>query len=395
MLDKLASPKHTAATRRDSVYPYYAGFSDEFVESVLKTIGNEGAILDPWNGSGTTTAVCARLGIPSYGVDINPAMKPIAATRSASPPDVKRACATAKAVIGSIEPDLVRDASVFELCSILLDRSKTSADTELHDILRFGFMTSCRRLSKQSRSKNPTWFATDRLEALKLPLDEILRICDASFTALAAWKAKDSEPSIFCPPNLVTADWTSTEWNQNVSHVITSPPYLTRIDYVMKTLPELLLLREETGIDLDALRKNMLGSVLTGPVPTPELPLKSLTARTAIEKIRRHPSKASSTYYFRFFHSYFRNLEKSIFKIATSFKNLNTATIVTQGSYYKEIFIDVPNIIDELFDSCGYSCRHRSSFRAKHNIITVNKRSIASNLPPVLEVSSTYERRSK
>jgi DNA modification methylase len=51
---------------------YYAGFSEAFVDYAIKnSVLKEGAlILDPWNGSGTTTAVATRKNLT--GVTRNP-----------------------------------------------------------------------------------------------------------------------------------------------------------------------------------------------------------------------------------------------------------------------------------------------------------------------------------
>jgi hypothetical protein len=72
---------------------YYAGFSEAFVDYAIKSSSlKEGAlILDPWNGSGTTTAVASRKNLSSIGLDINPATLLYAYARLASKQDLKRA----------------------------------------------------------------------------------------------------------------------------------------------------------------------------------------------------------------------------------------------------------------------------------------------------------------
>ena len=61
------------------LYRYYAGYSDFFVKEQLiwieQKLGKKGIIvIDPWNGSGTTTFVSSILGYSCYGFDINPVM---------------------------------------------------------------------------------------------------------------------------------------------------------------------------------------------------------------------------------------------------------------------------------------------------------------------------------
>ena len=46
-----------------TIYHYYAGYSDEFVEDIIKSyfsLSTKDTILDLWNGSGTTTKVAYK-----------------------------------------------------------------------------------------------------------------------------------------------------------------------------------------------------------------------------------------------------------------------------------------------------------------------------------------------
>ena len=56
-------------------HPYYAGYAERFVQDTLAVLARPGdLILDPWNGSGTTTLVAQRCGYRSIGIELNPAM---------------------------------------------------------------------------------------------------------------------------------------------------------------------------------------------------------------------------------------------------------------------------------------------------------------------------------
>ena len=64
----MASPKLTLSEKRRLVLSYYAGFSEDFVSHCLRTlVPTARSVVDPWNGSGTTTFVCAKNGIEAYG----------------------------------------------------------------------------------------------------------------------------------------------------------------------------------------------------------------------------------------------------------------------------------------------------------------------------------------
>ena len=82
----LVSAKQPASLQKRDWYPYYAGFTEAFVNSVAAAFFHDTPwVLDPWSGSGTTTAACSKLGLPSIGVDINPALTVIAKARLTSP----------------------------------------------------------------------------------------------------------------------------------------------------------------------------------------------------------------------------------------------------------------------------------------------------------------------
>ena len=44
-------------------------------------LSDQGLLIDPWNGAGTTTTVALQRGVPCWGGDINPAMAVIAKAR--------------------------------------------------------------------------------------------------------------------------------------------------------------------------------------------------------------------------------------------------------------------------------------------------------------------------
>ena len=78
----MTSPKQPQPERQRDWYPYYAGFTEEFVSEILREyVAKDAAVLDPWNGSGTTTSACANRGLSSAGVDISPALTVIARAR--------------------------------------------------------------------------------------------------------------------------------------------------------------------------------------------------------------------------------------------------------------------------------------------------------------------------
>lgn len=62
-------------------YPYIEGFSQQFVEQIIKQYDDDVLIFDPFNGCGTTTLTCAFNGYKSIATEINPLMRFIANTK--------------------------------------------------------------------------------------------------------------------------------------------------------------------------------------------------------------------------------------------------------------------------------------------------------------------------
>ena len=78
----LSSPKQPPAEHLKDWYPYYAGFTSAFVSDVFECyLQSAGSVVDPWNGSGTTTAVAAGRNVTSMGIDVNPALSVVARAR--------------------------------------------------------------------------------------------------------------------------------------------------------------------------------------------------------------------------------------------------------------------------------------------------------------------------
>lgn len=71
----MRSPKLPTGTTMDRYYRYYAGYTIGFVEDMFDrlNVGESASIVDPWNGSGTTTIAAATRGVHAIGFDINPA----------------------------------------------------------------------------------------------------------------------------------------------------------------------------------------------------------------------------------------------------------------------------------------------------------------------------------
>ena len=146
---------------------------------------------------------------------------------------------------------------------------------------------------------------------------------------------------------------------ETVDLVLSSPPYCTRIDYVVSTSFELAALGlPSASDDFSNLRRATMGTPLTRaddaagsgrvfPLPVDEV----------LERIREHKSKSSKSYYHRTYRQYFSDALASVRELQRVIRPGGVAILVVQSSYYKDILVDLP----ELYLSMGRHCGMKSS----------------------------------
>ena len=140
-------------------------------------------VLDPWNGSGTTTQAASKLGLRAIGCDINPVMVVVSRARCLSPADgdsieplaskiVERA-ADASEDVGDDDPLLgwfdkasaesIRcvEASIREhllgAWTLRADGTRFECMSSLAATFYVALFLTCRSLVSGFQSSNPTW----------------------------------------------------------------------------------------------------------------------------------------------------------------------------------------------------------------------------------------------
>jgi hypothetical protein len=393
-MDILATSKLTPHLKRSQVYPYYAGFSASFVKTLLEYLGVEHSdvVLDPWNGSGTTTAVCAENGIKAIGVDINPFMRVVSNFKLLPNSSVTKACRALLECLPAVIEEVPSEGLPHKMgAAFTLAMRANHAEINEH-VLHLFVANAVRQIYGRAKTKNPTWFSIERISQSLIKRTDLLNTLRSEVEgALAKLDTLElTQPQTL--PKIETANFINWKIPSEVSHVITSPPYLTRLDYVKKTLPELLYLSEFEAIDLGKLRSNMTGSVLTGRFVISKETFSISDSKTAVnvlDQIERHASKASTGYYLKFYGKYFSDMQSSIRNITKS--SVRSSVFVTQASYYKEIYVDLPKIIAEMFRAGGFEEQSRVSFAPTNSIVTVNKASYASAQLLPSETVSIFE----
>jgi DNA modification methylase len=385
----LPSPKqHGSSSGGNQVwYRFYAMFSEDFARSVLGRLSLplSAVVLDPWVGTGTTCATAGAAGLRAVGVDINPVMVTVARGRLLDRAGANKCVTTLldrrKRSIGSLDandPLLTWFGRRTATAVRGWERAVSEAFPAGGSPLEAGFLLTClfdtvTQLTSPYRTKNPTW--------LKKPdIEDRVEVGAARVTAL--FQAALTNRQLRCLPHPFTQDCevhlgssTCLPLGDGLADlVLTSPPYCTRIDYAVSTAVELSVLGSTFG-SLHELRDRTMGtSTIRG---TPPEPMREwgVTCLTILDSIKKHPSKASKSYYNKNYLQYFDDLYRSLTTIARCTKAGGNVVIVAQDSVYKGIHVDLPRVIEEMGGSLGLASTARDGFPVTRNMRQVNTRS--------------------
>lgn len=414
----VCNPKRTIESRRGRAgwYEYYAGFSPSFVRNALalsQFAPGSARVLDPWNGSGTTTEVGALAGFEAVGFDLNPVMVLVAKARAlqsnvhpsigslleqillqtesgdqdaeADPLESWFSARTSRAVRRierSVQTVLVGPRQYVPLSGL----SSLRGISPLAAFFYVALFRVLRRSLDAFRCSNPTWFkgARSARERVHISRRELLRLVRDQVKQMS----KDLEAEEFpfqlepIPANIDVASSLSLPLERNsVQLVITSPPYCTRIDYVVKTAPELGLLGLRPGVQVRGLRDEMIGTPTIASTSPPACPEWGKSCLDLLDGVTRHESRASRSYYLKTYLQYFNALYRSLREIDRTLCRSGECFLVVQDSHYKEIRVDLAQIATEMAGSVGWRRDLRRDFRTSRTMVTVNRGARAYNNP--------------
>ncbi len=380
-------------------FPYYAGFPEDFASSVIASAGlaKTASVLDPWNGSGTTSFAASRLGLRSVGVDLNPVMAIVAKARALAPSEADTIEPLGHEILQRAErenapierndplsnwygPSTAQCLRAIERSArvILLGRSTiTDSDVRLENISSIAsayyiaLFALCRQLIGKFRSSNPTWLRIPRVgeRRVGVPKADIYQAYRAILRDMAQSLALGiSRTDDVAPSNIMVADSSTEKIPGKFDLVLTSPPYCTRIDYTAATRIELAVIAPLVRQSVGDLSRQMMGSTRV-PLLMPEVQdTWGSTCLQFLEQVRKHRSKASSGYYTRTHLDYFAKLSKSMANIASAMKDGGISIIVAQDSYYKDISNPLPSIIVEMAEMSSLRLVRREDFSTGRTI---------------------------
>jgi SAM-dependent methyltransferase len=409
---RISSPKRNRKrqTGWEGFFPYYAGYPETFAREVLRSarLSDGALVLDPWNGSGTTTLAASRLGLSARGLDLNPVMVVVARARLLPPSEADHLKPLAASILPAVdttvlpmhdddplldwfEPRAAAAVRAIErnIGHVLLGDSAVTLDgTRLDHIsgttatFYVALFSACRHLVHRFQSSNPTWLRRPRAGETKVAADalEVGRLFKENVAAmasgLAALGTTDDLSLERAIQEISVADTASHSLpRQSVDFVLTSPPYCTRIDYTAATRIELAVLDPLVSLKARELGRKMIGSTQV-PVRDPE-PSDDWgsTCLRFLEHLKSHPSKASAGYYYKTHLDYFDKMLASIEHLADALKPTGGAVLVVQDSYYKDIHNDLPTIISELAAAKGLVLARRDNFQLNRSMAGIHPHS--------------------
>ncbi len=396
---------------RASWFRYYAGFSAGFVEDAISQLNLEpGAkLLDPWLGAGTTSEIAIAQGYQIRGFDLNPAMLLVAKARLLATESAADLSLLIDRVNKAYDHEgLLLDATEFEFDDPLeqwlqpasarafrsLERSIAAASGQefppalpiwkyvgkvspADAFLYVALFRTLRYFISRFQSSNPTWIkiskGNPRIQlSIERTYNRFLREISLMRDALGS----EAKRMPFAEKRKCVIDQASSGnlplSSSSVDAVLSSPPYCTRIDYVRATLPELAVMHFPNGDSIRRLRDQMIGTPTISKTCFNNDRAWGRTCNRFLSNVESHPSKASSTYYLKYYRQYFSSAFASLREIDRVLKTSGQCVLVVQDSFYKDVLNDLPTIYCEMGRKIGWKLKQKIDFPVKRTLAGIN-----------------------
>jgi hypothetical protein len=392
------SPKLGAGDRVDTWYRYYAGYSAQFVNYAL-TNAAPGAhnVLDPWNGTGTTTVVAAGRATASFGFDINPAAVIVARARLLDDSVEESIEALTNNITSRAHPERLKDdplsfwfsqdsaaqlrALQIGIHRLLVDSSDSDANptagvNTLSSLAAFFYVAlfrTVRQLIAPTAGSNPTWWKRpDADKLLRIPKSTILATFSECSEVLRKGLHRSAGRIVPATRISVSDSRLLPLDDDSVEAVVSSPPYCTRIDYGISMRPELAVLRFSEE-EMKTLRNRMVGTPTMTDEWSEDKDLGAL-ASEFLAGVKSHASQASSTYYLKYFRQYYTAMHASIAELKRVTRDGAPVLLVVQDSFYKELHNDTPAVLAQMASMAGFQHTERHDFHIPRTKAAVNPR---------------------
>ena len=361
------------------------------------------SIIDPWNGSGTTTSVASRLGIASQGIDLNPVMTIVARARQYPAPNIEVITKQCQEVMLRSRRERRHTLTEDPLLQWLTPHSAStirSIQAAIHNqhidpglspmdmgcraaeisseisiegaFFYTALLAVTRDLLKDFRSTNPTWIKIPKDHSKCLSPDA--RSIRADFVRRVAFLTQRLSIQSWPQAHLAQIETLSISElpkRQRFDASLTSPPYATRVDYVRSLLPELAVLGLSAN-QLETLRRKMMGTPIVKGLKNTDTEIRSETAHRTIEAIVAMGTHGAGNYYAPWLRNYFVSLQNGIEQLSSALTRSAVLAILVQDSHIRSQHIDLQTISTELILDQGFNQVQRHDYPVRHLMSNMN-----------------------
>jgi hypothetical protein len=282
-------------------FRYSAGFSADWVKSVLKTnkLTSKHLVLDPFGGSGTTPLECQFNGINAIGLDPHPFVSRVAEAKGQWNTDAKKfkkAVADLIARADEIKADTTGYVELIHSCYdadslIALDKLRRAVD-EVGQKSATGkllWLVLAAIIRPTSKAGTAQWQYVLPKKSKRKVLDpmEAFQMTAQNFITDMEFRQINSLDGGSC--KLIKSDARTCEGveDNSVDFVITSPPYPNNFDYADATRLEMSFFQEIQGWgDLQEKVRKHLVRACSQHVPPKSIDAESILASPEVACIR-------------------------------------------------------------------------------------------------------------
>jgi hypothetical protein len=248
-----------------------------------------------------------------------------------------------------------------------------------------------RHLTRQFEGSNPTWVKRAKSQSdLAAPssddIDESITNEQCELVRALAQSpvlAAKARIAVGRSQQLPIAD-------SSIDLIVTSPPYLTRIDYGIAYSRELALLDPISG-GSRTLRSGLMGTTLIRGGDYRPLRL-GVAADSMVDGIRSHESKDSAGYYLKQAMQYLQDLTRSFDELSRVARRGAALDIVVQDSFYKDVPIPLAQICVEEASVRGWQLVELEKHPVTRTLVTMNTAARAYGKQNVAESVITLEK---
>lgn len=365
------NPKQKKASKAEpqAFPPFIANFSLEFVDWCLDTYVNlEDLIIDNFAGSITTLLSCSSKGIHSIGLEINPVWVIYGRSR------LIRYSHELPRIIEDELNALKHTDDYQQAIREILERALSSTYNDFNNgivIIAAAILGSYRKKVDPKYGLNHSWPKMVNTE-ISFPSIQEIRICTKKIVDHSNWMSEhypEKEKAwLFCKDSTKIKSYPDS-----FDIIITSPPYLSRLDYIVATRPEINLC-ENLGIVKSEkdIRYKQIGTPLKEVNEIDEFEKLPHSCQNVIIDVEKHKSKGSSSYYKFIIENYFIKMNK-VFSILNQIASADAKIImVVRDSWYKNIYINTSNLLIDILTSYSWLCKDLWTYKSNYMLASAN-----------------------